>query len=253
MVLRVLGSSSSGNAYILENVGEALLIEAGVNFKKVVAALEGNISKVVGCLITHEHGDHAGRINEVLNAVIPVYATQGTIDNAKVKSEWKPRTLEREGNGYKVQQIGGFKVIPFATKHDCAEPVGFYIWHPETGGILFATDTYYLPNTFKGLNNVLIECNYDPEILDRNVEEGRLIPTLRERVRESHLSIDTCIDALKANDLKAVNNIVLIHLSAGNGDPVAFKDRVYRATGKRVHIAAPDLVLTSIKRPSNYD
>ena len=48
MVLRVLGSSSSGNAYILENVGEALLIEAGVNFKKVVAALEGNISKVVG-------------------------------------------------------------------------------------------------------------------------------------------------------------------------------------------------------------
>ena len=103
MVLRVLGSSSSGNAYILENVGEALLIEAGVNFKKVVAALEGNISKVVGCLITHEHGDHAGRINEVLNAVIPVYATQGTIDNAKVKSEWKPRTLEQEGNGYKAE------------------------------------------------------------------------------------------------------------------------------------------------------
>lgn len=249
MVLRVLGSSSSGNAYILENVGEALLIEAGVNFKKVVAALEGNISKVVGCLITHEHGDHAGRINEVLNAVIPVYATQGTIDNAKVKSEWKPRTLEREGNGYKVQQIGGFKVIPFATKHDCAEPVGFYIWHPETGGILFATDTYYLPNTFKGLNNVLIECNYDPEILDRNVEEGRLIPTLRERVRESHLSIDTCIDALKANDLKAVNNIVLIHLSAGNGDPVAFKDRVYRATGKRVHIVAPGLSINFNKTP----
>lgn len=249
MVLRVLGSSSSGNAYILENVGEALLIEAGVNFKKVVAALEGNISKVVGCLITHEHGDHAGRINEVLNAVIPVYATQGTIDNAKVKSEWKPRTLEREGNGYKVQQIGGFKVIPFATKHDCAEPVGFYIWHPETGGILFATDTYYLPNTFKGLNNVLIECNYDPEILDRNVEEGRLIPTLRERVRESHLSIDTCIDALKANDLKAVNNIVLIHLSAGNGDPVAFKDRVYSATGKRVHIAAPGLSINFNKTP----
>ena len=249
MVLRVLGSSSSGNAYILENVGEALLIEAGVNFKKVVAALEGNISKVVGCLITHEHGDHAGRINEVLNAVIPVYATQGTIDNAKVKSEWKPRTLEREGNGYKVQQIGGFKVIPFATKHDCAEPVGFYIWHPETGGILFATDTYYLPNTFKGLNNVLIECNYDPEILDRNVEEGRLIPTLRERVRESHLSIDTCIDTLKANDLKAVNNIVLIHLSAGNGDPVAFKDRVYRATGKRVHIAAPGLSINFNKTP----
>lgn len=57
MVLSVLGSSSSGNAYVLQNAGEALLIEAGINFKKVVTALEGNISKVVGCLITHEHGD----------------------------------------------------------------------------------------------------------------------------------------------------------------------------------------------------
>ena len=136
MVLSVLGSSSSGNAYVLQNVGEALLIEAGVNFKKVVAALEGNISKVVGCLISHEHGDHAGRINEVLNAVIPVYATRGTIDAAKITSEWKPRVLEHDGEGYKVQTLGRFKVIPFATKHDCAEPVGFYIWHPETGGIL---------------------------------------------------------------------------------------------------------------------
>ncbi len=249
MVLSVLGSSSSGNAYVLHNAGEALLIEAGIAFKKIVATLEGNISKVVGCLITHEHGDHAGRINEVLNAVIPVYATRGTIEAAKVTSEWKPRELERAEQGYKVQTIGRFKVIPFATKHDCAEPVGFYIWHPETGGVLFATDTYYLPNTFKGLNNVLIECNYDPEILDRNVEEGRLIPTLRERVRESHLSIDTCIDALKANNLKAVNNIVLIHLSSGNGDPVAFKDRVYRATGKRVHIARPGLNINFNKTP----
>lgn len=249
MVLSVLGSSSSGNAYVLHNAGEALLIEAGIAFKKIVAELEGNISKVVGCLITHEHGDHAGRINEVLNAVIPVYATRGTIEAAKVTSEWKPRELERTEQGYKVQTIGRFKVIPFTTKHDSAEPVGFYIWHPETGGVLFATDTYYLPNTFKGLNNVLIECNYDPEILDRNVEEGRLIPTLRERVRESHLSIDTCIDALKANDLKAVNNIVLIHLSSGNGDPVAFKDRVYRATGKRVHIARPGLSINFNKTP----
>lgn len=249
MKLTVIASGSSGNAYVLQNVGEALLIEAGINFKKVVAALEGNISKVVGCLITHEHGDHAGRINEVLNAVIPVYATRGTIEAAKVTSEWKPRELERNGEGYKVQNLGRFKVIPFPTKHDSAEPVGFYIWHPETGGILFATDTYYLPNTFKGLNNVLIECNYDPEILDRNVEAGRLIPALRERVRESHLSIDTCIGALKANDLKAVNNIVLIHLSSGNGDPVAFKEKVYRATGKRVHIAAPGLTINFNKTP----
>lgn len=249
MVLSVLGSSSSGNAYVLHNVGEALLIEAGIPFKKVVTELKGNISKVVGCLITHEHGDHAGRINEVLNAVVPVYASKGTIENAKITSEWPAHVLERAGEGYKTIILGNFKVIPFATKHDSAEPLGFYIWHPETGGILFATDTYYLPNTFKGLNNLLIECNYAPEILDYNVETGVIHPALRERVRESHLSIDTCIGALKANDLKAVNNIVLIHLSDGNGDPVAFRDRVYKATGKRVHIAKPGLSINFNKTP----
>ena len=249
MVLSVLGSSSSGNAYILQNVGEALLIEAGIPFKKIVAGLNGNISKVVGCLISHEHGDHAGRINEVLNAAIPVFASKGTIENAKITSEWPARVLERAGNGYKQVNIGSFKVIPFATKHDSAEPTGFYIWHPETGGILFATDTYYLPNTFKGLNNILIECNYDPDILDQNVENGSVPPALRERVRASHLSIDTCIGALKANNLKAVNNIVLIHLSDGNGDPVSFRDRVYKATGKRVHIAKPGLSINFNKTP----
>ena len=35
MKLRVLGSGSSGNCYILENEAEALIIEAGVPFMEV--------------------------------------------------------------------------------------------------------------------------------------------------------------------------------------------------------------------------
>lgn len=35
MVLKVLGSSSQGNCYILENRDEALIIEAGVRFIEV--------------------------------------------------------------------------------------------------------------------------------------------------------------------------------------------------------------------------
>ena len=78
MVLKVLGSSSHGNSYILENDREALLLEAGVRFASVKQALDYNITKVVGCLITHEHKDHAGYINEVLKATVPVYASAGT-------------------------------------------------------------------------------------------------------------------------------------------------------------------------------
>lgn len=55
MKLKVLGSGSSGNCYILENDTEALIIEAGVPFMEVKKALDFNISKIQGVVISHEH------------------------------------------------------------------------------------------------------------------------------------------------------------------------------------------------------
>lgn len=249
MELTVIASGSKGNAYVLQNADEALLLEAGQPFKQVLAEIGNNTRKVVGCLISHEHGDHAARINEVLSYAIPVYASEGTIGAAKIRGDWKPTPIAKKGEGYAMMQLGGFKVIPFATKHDSAEPLGFYIWHPETGGVLFATDTYYLPCTFKGLNNILIECNYDPELLQERVDAGKIPPALQERVVRSHLSYYTCLEALQANDLKAVNNIVLIHLSEGNGNPEAFREGIAINTGKTVHIAKPGLRINFNKTP----
>jgi phosphoribosyl 1,2-cyclic phosphodiesterase len=249
MELTVIGSSSNGNAYVIQNEGEAILLEAGKPFKQTLEALGGNVSKVKGVLISHEHGDHAGRINEPLSYALPVYASQGTIEATNIRGSWKPTTIRKTGNGYEHLQLGGFTVIPFGVKHDAAEPLGFYIWHEETGGVLFATDTYYLPCTFVGLSNILIECNYDPNILQENVLNGSVTPALQERVRRSHLSYYTCLKALQANDLKAVNNIVLIHLSDGNADAKAFQQGIARETGKTVHVAEPGLKIKLNKTP----
>lgn len=249
MELTVIGSGSSGNAYVLQNEGEALLLEAGMPFKQTLASLGGKVEKVKGVLITHEHGDHAGRISEPLSYALPVYASQGTIDATKIRGNWKPKPIAKTEDGYEQLQLGGFTVIPFGVKHDAAEPLGFYIWHEETGGILFATDTYYLPCTFVGLSNVMIECNYDPNILQDNVEAGIVPPALKERVRRSHLSYYTCLEALRANDLSAVNNIVLIHLSEGNGDAPAFREGIAKATGKTVHVAKAGLTIRFNKTP----
>ena len=57
------------------------------------------------------------------------------------------------------------------------------------------------------------------------------------------------MDALKANDLTRVNNIVLIHISEGNGDAVAFRDGIAKATGKTVHVAKPGLRISFNKTP----
>lgn len=244
MELTVIASSSEGNAYVIQNEGEALLIEAGAPIGKTLVAVGHDVRKIKGCLITHEHGDHAGRVNEVLKYGLPVYASLGTCREIepKIRGSFKPQALTFDSVGnYHPLQLGGFEVYPFAAKHDAAEPLGFYIWHQDTGGILFATDTYYIRPTFADLRTVIIECNYSEERLRANIEAGRIDWKQAQRIRASHLSLETCLGALKANDLSHVNNVVLIHLSARNGDPGGFQTAIEAATGKPTHIARQGL------------
>lgn len=55
MNLKIINSGSIGNCYILENQNEALIIEAGVKFLEIKKALNYDIGKIQGCLISHEH------------------------------------------------------------------------------------------------------------------------------------------------------------------------------------------------------
>lgn len=239
MKLTVIGSSSHGNGYVLQNDKEALIIEAGVSYDEVKRALGYNVRKVAGCLITHEHGDHAGHVNEYLQGAVAVYASAGTIDSLKLKGNRKPHVVTA-GQPFSV---GRFKVIAFSTKHDAAEPFGYYINHPETGNVLFATDTYYLPCTFRNLNNILIECNYRADLLDQSIAAGSVPAAIRTRTLKSHFSYNNCLAALQANDLTGINNIVLIHLSGSNADPAAFASGIHAATGKTTTVARPGLEL----------
>lgn len=54
---------------------------------------------------------------------------------------------------------------------------------------------------------------------------------------------------LSANDLTAVNNIVLIHLSDGNSNEKQFKKEVYELTGKNVYVASNGMNLKFNKTP----
>lgn len=233
MILRVLNSGSLGNCYLFEAKDSTLIVECGVPFKEVKAALNFNVSQVCGAIVTHEHGDHSKGILETLRAGIDVYASSGTIGAIGLKSH----RLKTVTNG-QVFNVGPFKIKAFDVKHDCKEPFGFLIHHPECGNVLFLTDTYYVPYKFRNLNNILVEANYCQKIVDQRTANGSLVGVVKDRVLESHMSIDTCIDLLKANDLRQVNNIVLIHLSDGNSNEKEFKSKVMKATGKNVHVAS---------------
>lgn len=234
MRLKIINSNSKGNCYILETDKEALIIECGVMADQVKRALNYNLSKVVGCLITHGHQDHCRGMIGLMRAGITMYATMGTHKETKVEVYNHRKKVITE----RVQfLVGTFKVIAFEVKHDTEQPVGFLIHHQECGNVLFLTDTVYSPYTFKGLNNAIIEANYCEDILDRKLISGSTDKHVRDRVIESHLSVQNCKTLLKANDLSRVNNIVLIHLSDNHSDATRFEKEVHELTGKNVFVA----------------
>lgn len=245
MELQIIGTGSKGNAYVLSNGDEALLIECGVNIKDIKKALDFNLSKVVGCITTHNHLDHAKSMLEVTRCGIDVYASKGTLLDRSCFS--LPRTKAIKSR--ETVQIGNFKVLAFDVKHDAAEPLGFLIEHPDCGKVLFLTDTYYCEYTFKGLNNIIIEANYSKEIIDRKFGADSGKEFLRNRILKSHFSLANCKDMLSANDLAKVNNIVLIHLSDSNSDEIQFQKEVAELTGKNVTVANNGMKINFGKTP----
>jgi len=244
MQLNIINSGSVGNCYILQNEDTALVIECGVNFSDVKKALDFNLSKVAGVLVSHEHQDHCKGVKDAAKAGLNIYCTAGTwkamgIDSHRIKPIGR---LEKK-------VIGPWTVMAFDVKHDAAEPVGFIIHHPECGNVLFITDTYYVAHTFSNINNVLIEANYCTEIVNQRLAGGDIHARVRDRVIESHMSLETCKALLKANDLSAVNNIVLIHLSDGNSDAKRFSAEIAQLTGKTVTVASKGITFPFNKTP----
>lgn len=238
MELNILGSNSCGNCYILTDTqGNSLIIEAGVHTSKIYEALDFDLSKVVGCLVTHEHGDHAKSAGALHYGGVPVYASEGTIKKVGLN------TTDFLISEKWFNSIHPFKVLPFEIEHDAAQPLGFLIYHEEMGYTLFLTDTYVLSYNFTGLNNIIIEANYC-----QNIIENRPIQH-KDRVIENHMSIQNCLFTLNNLDLKKVNNIVLIHLSDGNSNSAEFKEKVEKATLKNVTIAKKDLKMNFNRTP----
>lgn len=234
MQLKVIGSSSKGNCYILENDTSALVIEAGVVFNELKKAIDFNISKIEACLVSHAHGDHSNYMSEYLKAGINVAST---IETFKNNSHFAVPIVHNV-----KYKFGEFTVKPFKLKHD-VPCFGYIIQHEEMGNLVFITDTHYTKYKFPNVNHFLIECNYDQNILDEHILNGRLPSVVRNRVMESHISLQTCKKLLQANDLSKVLNIVLLHLSDGNSHAENFINEIQELTGKRTFVADKGLVI----------
>lgn len=230
MKLKILGSGSSGNCYILENDNEALIIEAGLPFMEVKKALNFNIMKIKAVLITHLHSDHHFYWFQYVRAGIPVFEPF-KLEGASLRfdnSQFIIQAFEnRDRSGRWLHNNSDGSECP------C---YGFYITHPEMGSFVYASDTEYIKYRFKGLNHILCEANYDMQFVDRDE------PNYEHRLR-GHMSLDTALQFISTNDNPALRNVVLIHLSDKSGDPALFKQRTEETIkyGANVYIAEKGL------------
>ena len=229
MRLYVVSTGSKANAYILSaDDGECVILDAGVAYKKVLPHIP-DVHKVVACVCTHEHSDHARAIKDFTLHGIPIITSKGTLD-----------ALGMNGKGYeelKPVKLNSFTIMPFAVQHDAAEPFGFLIRYNPTGEtILYATDTYYLKYTFPNVNYWIIECNFCDDMID-----GETDAALRNRLKESHMSLDRLCDTLKANDLSQTVKIILVHLSDKRSDENRMVQTVTNLTGIETIAADADM------------
>lgn len=192
-----LGSGSSGNCYILENDKEALIIEAGVPFLEVKKALDFNVKKIVGVVVSHSHGDHAKFIKEYGKAGIPVFKPY----NEEIAC---PLSVK----------YGGFGIKAFRLVHD-VPCYGFFIQHTDMGRLVYASDTEYIKYRFKGLNHILVECNYSQKLIPEDAAN-------RSHVMTGHMELQITLDFLRANNNPDLNSVVLLHMSQNNADPEEF-------------------------------
>lgn len=244
MVLKVIGSSSKGNCYILESDTEALIIEAGCKLLEVKKALQWQLSKVVGCIISHEHNDHAGYAKEYAQAGIKLLALPSVME-AKGIEQRMIYCINQIGTAY---WVGSFFVQPFKVKHD-VPCVGYVIGHNELGKLVFFTDTYACRYRFKGVTTYMVEANYCDELLEANIEAGSVPMVLRNRLMTSHMEIQNTLGFLRTSDLSQTHRVILVHLSGGNSDPESFERQVKEATGLPTYIAKQGLELNVSKQP----
>lgn len=229
MRMVALASSSAGNAYIVEDGETHILLECGISHKKLLKLSGYALKDFKACFVSHEHKDHSKCVEDLIGRGMDVYMSAGTAEALGVEAVSVIESMEQIN-------VGTFDIVPFATFHDCAEPLGFLIKSRVDGEVLaFATDTVNLNYRFPGLNILCIEANYDKAILERC---ERMPDKVKKRIANSHMEIDTLCDYLKSLDLSQCREIHLLHLSDATSHEGHFINKVTKSVPKGIQITA---------------
>lgn len=235
-----LFSSSKGNAIYIGNKDRGILIDAGVSYKRLTAAMERcglYPQNVMAVFITHEHGDHVKGLKMFLKKnSCPVYARPLTLKYIRenILAEISHEAFEiRE----KPVMISDMEITAFDTPHDTVESCGYRIDFKDGRSCAVCTDlghvTSVVDNALLGAKTVLIEANYDEEM----IHTGPYPLSLIRRICSSsgHLSNTDSAMQIKRLIENGTKNIILGHLSQENNSPIIAEHTVSKRLSGFIH------------------
>ena len=233
-----LASGSGGNCLVVEAgdaaSGTRVLIDCGLNLtvtERRLRRLGLEPADIDGLLVTHEHGDHAhGAFGFAAAHNIVVYLTYGTMLALKAEGRVIEGVRMVFVNGRQSEALGGMQVIPFTVPHDAREPVQFVLSDGSCKlGVLtdIGAPTAHVATTLSGLDALVLECNYDRDML----WSGGYPTWLKQRIAGpfGHLDNEDSARLLGALDCSKLKHIIGAHLSQQNNKPELARAALARA------------------------
>jgi phosphoribosyl 1,2-cyclic phosphodiesterase len=217
-----LGSGSQGNALLIESGGTRVLLDCGFAPGEITSRLARiglEASGLDAIIVTHEHGDHGGGVAKLASSFdIAVYLTRGTLSALGAEGRSIPRKVLIDP--YTTFAIDGIEVRPFPVPHDAREPVQFVLTDGAVRlGVLTDTGepTPHIAQSLSGAHALVLECNYDPDML----RSGPYPVHLKNRIagRLGHLANAASAELVGAMDCSRLQHLVAAHLSQTNNTP----------------------------------
>ncbi len=222
MRLWVLGSGSRGNALVLEEGDQRLLIDVGFPARELarrLAMVGIEPESITAAIVTHEHHDHMrGAATASRRWRWPMFATPGTINASAKLAGGGARSWHRED----TLTFGELSLDAVLVSHDAAEPVALIATSTRSGarcGIAYDLGRAgpRLRARLRELDVLVIETNHDPAML----RGGPYPIVVQDRISggSGHLCNGSAAEVAAEVAHTGLRHVVLAHISENCNEP----------------------------------